>query len=67
MTKSKLMEFVGKQVYVCFGDGDVLSGVLRYADEFSSKHFYHSINLFYIGCNSFKASEVRKIELWERK
>jgi len=62
MTKAKLMELVGKKVFVYFKNrGRGIYGTLNYADEFSAKHDYRKPNYFYIGNTSFKVSHVRKV------
>ena len=61
MTKAKLMELVGKKVYVRFKDGTSIYGTLRYADEFSAKHDWRKPNYFYIDNLSFKVSHVRRL------
>lgn len=67
MTKAKLMEYVGKKIYVYFKDGESICGSLGYADEFSPKHDYRKPNYFYIGNTSFKVSHVRKLAESEDK
>jgi len=61
MTKSELMNLVGKSVHVYFKDGGSMFGTLKYADEFSEKHNFRKVDYFYIGHASFKVSHVRKI------
>ncbi len=61
MTKADLMKLVGKNVFVCFKDGECMYGTLGYADEFSEKHDYRKIGYFYIGNTSFRVSHVRKV------
>lgn len=63
MTKSKLMSYVGKKVFVYFKDGERgIYGTLGYADAFSAEHDYRKPNCFYIGNTSFKVSHVKNIE-----
>ena len=59
MTKADLMKLVGKNVFVCFKDREVMYGTLGYVDEFSAKHNYRKPNYFYIGHTSFRVSHVR--------
>ena len=56
MTKSKLMEYVGKKVYVYFKNEDSgIYGTLGYVNDYSRTGY------FFIGYTSFKASHVRKL------
>ena len=62
MTKTELMQFVGKKVHIYFkGEEKGIYGTLRYVDEFSTKYSYRNPNYFFIGNTSFKASHVRSM------
>lgn len=62
MTKTELMSYVGKKVFVCFKGGERgIYGTLGYVDEFSEKYDYRKPDYFYIGNTSFKVSHVRKV------
>lgn len=65
MTKSELMELVGKKVRIICKDGDEDVGILKYVDEFSEKHGWRKPNYFYInGCNfCFKVRHIKKVEV----
>lgn len=63
MTKSELMNLVGKKVTVYFKDGDEIHGTLGYVDDFSSKYGYRKPGYFYINNTSFKVSHVKKVEV----
>lgn len=66
MKKVQLMEYVGKNVHICFKDGGKdVCGTLGYVDEFSEKHDFRKVDYFYVGNILFKTSHVRKvIERW---
>lgn len=64
MKKSELMELVGNNIFIYLKDGDNVYGKLGFVDEFSAKHEYRKPNYFYIGNTSFKASHVKKVEVW---
>lgn len=60
MKKEELNQFIGKQVRITFKfDYDVLTGKLQYVDEFSYKHGYRKVGLYYIGREGFRASHVK--------
>lgn len=68
MSKSQLMNYVGKKVHIYFKNGESgIYGVLCYADDFSSKHDYRKPNYFYVGNTSFKASHVKAIIIGDLK
>lgn len=59
MKKSELMELVGRVVTVQFLDGTMITGLLKYADDFSEKHDYKKPDYFYIDNCNFKVSHIR--------
>lgn len=62
MTKTELMQYVGKKVHIYFkGEEKGLYGTLGYVKEFSAKYDYRKPNCFYIGNTSFKVSHVRSL------
>lgn len=65
MTKARLMQYVGKRVFVFLKNERVgVMGTLGYADEFSAKHDYRKPKYFYIGDRSFRVSHVSKFKLF---
>ena len=64
MTKSALMQYVGKRVFVYLNKEAIgVCGTLGYADEFSSKHDFRKPNYFYIGDRSFRVSHVSRFKI----
>ena len=62
MTKSELMEYVGKKVHIYFKDNTKdLYGTLGYVYTFSPKYNYFKPNYFYIGNTLFRVSYVKKL------
>ena len=61
MTKSELMDLVGKSVFVYFKNGKKIYGKLGFADEFSERHGYKKTDFFYVEHTSFKVSHIKKI------
>lgn len=64
MTRTELMNLVGKKVKVYFKDVEKgIYGTLGYVDEFSEKYEFRKPGYFFIGSTVFKLSHIRKVEL----
>lgn len=62
MKKDELKTFIGKRVEITLFDGDIIAGVLGYAETFSAEYDYRKPSYFYIGSMCFKVSHVKKIK-----
>ena len=64
MTKSELLNLVGKKAKVYFKDKEKsIYGILGYVEEFSEKYGYRKPGYFFIGNTIFKVSYIKKVEL----
>jgi len=65
MKKDEMLSLVGKKVKVIFTDGEVVEGILAYADTFSEKNHFVKPGYFYfrnLRPNvSFRVSHTKKV------
>lgn len=61
LTKTKLNEYLGKEVRVELFDGKILYGVLGFTPEFSAKYNYMKPNYYTIKNWCFKVSHIKSI------
>ncbi len=58
----KLDSFLHQRVQITFIDGQIVEGILGYADAFSTLHQYKKVGYYYIDDICFRKSHIKKIK-----
>lgn len=65
MILTDLMALIGKKVRIIFTNGEVLTGVLEYAETYSEQYGWRKAKHFYLGTKHFRSWQVKEAEVIE--